>query len=167
MVEFRDFLCVMWPNSSLTYSRGCRLSNIQVTLGAIRGKFNICFNLCLITVSSCCLNVNTWWKETRCVNLFLWLHWDERNWLNKGCFYYTCQFSAEFIPLSFMLPVVFTCYNRSLLIRLLLWKIWMNGFPPEPDLAVLCRVVGCRRYCHQPLCASFLHFLLPVWSVVL
>lgn len=29
------------------------------------------------------------------------------------------------------------------------------------------RAVGCWRYCHQPLCASFLHFLLPFWPVAL
>lgn len=63
-----------------------------------------------------------------------------------------------------ILTVVFSCHNISLFQQ---QRRWMNGFPPESDLAVLCIVVGYRRYCHQPLCTSSLHFLLPVWPVAM
>ncbi len=89
------------------------------------------------------------------------LKWVE--WLNKRCFWTT--FKCWFITKNMILSLVFTCL--TLVSVFSQHWLWMNGFPPQSDLIVLCTTVGCGAYCHQPLWASFLCFLLPVWPVAL
>lgn len=99
-------------------------------------------------------------RHAVCLNSFLWLDWNELEWLNDGCFCATFKICPVYSSEHYITSGLYMSWNESLNISA---AVDVNGFPLESDLAVFCRAVGEGIV----ISASFLHFLLPVWTVAL